>query len=209
MSDIKKPVVLGLRRTWRNASTPVNGTEGTLAGVADPGDMLIDIENTALYQNTNTKASPTWSIKEPGIVQYAAVEISSADLLGLVAAPKTLVATPGAGKVLEFVSLLLAYNKGAITYTVVEGEPRNLAVRYTDADGDAVSSIQKVTDFLDQETDQVRLLTQVTVSGTESIVAVPNAPFVLTLTSTESLELEDGNGTIHAKIAYTVHSTGL
>jgi hypothetical protein len=59
MSEILNPTVLGLRRTWRNAGAPVNGT--TLAGVADKGDLLIDVTNAVLYQNTNTQASPTWS----------------------------------------------------------------------------------------------------------------------------------------------------
>lgn len=50
-----------LCRTWRYAGVPVNGT--TLAGVADVGDLLIDTTNKTLYQNTNTKASPTWTEK--------------------------------------------------------------------------------------------------------------------------------------------------
>lgn len=49
-----------LRRSWRNAGAPTDGTSGTLAGVAAPGDLLIDTTNTKLYQNINTKASPTW-----------------------------------------------------------------------------------------------------------------------------------------------------
>ena len=48
-----------LRRAWRNAGAPVSGT--TLAGVADPGDLLIDTTNVMLFQNINTKASPTWA----------------------------------------------------------------------------------------------------------------------------------------------------
>lgn len=42
-----------------------NGTNGTLAGVADPGALLIGTNVTSgvtkFYQNTNTKASPTWT----------------------------------------------------------------------------------------------------------------------------------------------------
>jgi hypothetical protein len=48
-----------LRRVWRYAGTPATGT--TLAGVADKGDLCIDTTNAKLYQNTNTKASPTWT----------------------------------------------------------------------------------------------------------------------------------------------------
>jgi hypothetical protein len=49
------------KRPWMNNGVPTNGTSGTLAGVADPGDLLIDYANGNLYQNTNTKASPTWT----------------------------------------------------------------------------------------------------------------------------------------------------
>ncbi|GAH89821.1 unnamed protein product, partial [marine sediment metagenome] len=112
-------------------------------------------------------------------VQYAEVEISAIELKALVAAPKTLVAAQGANTIIEFISCELAYDKGSVTYTI--GNASNLAVRYTDADGEAVSSIQKVTDFLDQGDDQVRLLLPLPLSGLESIVAVPNAPLVLTL----------------------------
>jgi len=49
------------KRPWMNDGVPTNGTSGTLAGVADPGDLLIDYANGNLYQNTNTKLSPTWT----------------------------------------------------------------------------------------------------------------------------------------------------
>jgi|GEM_PF-2161494 len=49
------------KRPWMNNGIPTSGTSGTLAGVADPGDLLIDYANGNLYQNTNTKASPTWT----------------------------------------------------------------------------------------------------------------------------------------------------
>ena len=49
-----------LRRMWRNAGTPTDGTSGTLAGVAEAGDVLIDTTNAILYMNSNTQASPTW-----------------------------------------------------------------------------------------------------------------------------------------------------
>lgn len=47
--------------TWPNAGVPTNGTSGTYAGVAEPGDLLIDTTNKVTYQNTNTQASPTWT----------------------------------------------------------------------------------------------------------------------------------------------------
>ena len=49
---------------WTNAGAPVSGGSGTLAGFAQPGDLLVDTTNLKFYQNTNTLASPTWSIFE-------------------------------------------------------------------------------------------------------------------------------------------------
>lgn len=41
---------------------PVSGTSGTFAGKAGKGSLIIDYTNGALYQNTGTKLSPTWTI---------------------------------------------------------------------------------------------------------------------------------------------------
>lgn len=45
-----------------NAGAPTSGTSGTFANQAGPGCLLIDTTNTKLYINTNTKASPTWTV---------------------------------------------------------------------------------------------------------------------------------------------------
>lgn len=45
----------------RGSGAPTNGTSGTGAGYAGPGSLYIDYTNAVTYQNTNTKASPTWS----------------------------------------------------------------------------------------------------------------------------------------------------
>src|SRR3972149_755264 len=52
-----------LKRVWQNAGVPVDGVAGTYAGHAwlEKGDLLVDIINATLYQNTNTQASPTWT----------------------------------------------------------------------------------------------------------------------------------------------------
>jgi hypothetical protein len=47
---------------WPHAGAPVNGTSGTMAGYTQPGDLLVDTTNKILYQNTNTQASPTWTV---------------------------------------------------------------------------------------------------------------------------------------------------
>ena len=47
---------------YTNAGAPTSGTSGTLKGIAEPGALLIDTTNKTIYQNTNTTASPTWTI---------------------------------------------------------------------------------------------------------------------------------------------------
>ena len=133
-------------------------------------------------------------------IRVAAVEISSVDILALYTTAKVLVAAPGAGKVLEFVSLLLAYDAGATAYTVTSAT--NLAVKITDKNGTSVSTTQAVTGMIDQETDQVRILDKV---GT-TITPVVNAPLCLSLAGADPTE---GDGVIHAKIVYRVLATGL
>jgi hypothetical protein len=58
-----------------NAGAPSDGTTGTGAGKAGPGSLLVDITNKKLYQNTNTKASPTWQ----SLGDIAPSEITLAD----------------------------------------------------------------------------------------------------------------------------------
>lgn len=42
-------------------TSPSNGTSGTGAGYMGKGSLIIDRSGGGLYQNTNTKASPTWT----------------------------------------------------------------------------------------------------------------------------------------------------
>jgi hypothetical protein len=45
-----------------NAGAPTSGASGTQFGVAAKGALLIDTTNAKLYINTNTLASPTWTV---------------------------------------------------------------------------------------------------------------------------------------------------
>lgn len=48
---------------FTNAGVPTNGTSGTGAEWAGKGSLCIDTTNGTLYQNTGTKASPTWTAR--------------------------------------------------------------------------------------------------------------------------------------------------
>lgn len=57
-------IMFGRNDVWllTNAGAPTSGTSGTGAGTAGPGSLCIDYTNAKLYINTNTKASPTWTV---------------------------------------------------------------------------------------------------------------------------------------------------
>lgn len=68
-----------------NAGVPTNGAAGTYFGQAGPGALIIDTTNGVLYQNTNTKLSPTWtrvSIPSTGVTE-AQLSASSGTGLGV------------------------------------------------------------------------------------------------------------------------------
>lgn len=46
----------------RHNAAPVDGVSGTLAGVAGPGSLLIDVTGMNLYINGGTKTSPAWKL---------------------------------------------------------------------------------------------------------------------------------------------------
>jgi len=49
-----------------DAGAPTSGTSGTGAGFCGPGSTYVNTTTGAKYLNTNTKASPTWSLIATG-----------------------------------------------------------------------------------------------------------------------------------------------
>jgi len=133
-------------------------------------------------------------------VNVASVDISSAELLALYTTPKTLVAAPGAGKILELLSVLLALDYATTAYTI--GTAGDMQVKYTDASGAAASSTRAATGYLDAVADTLSLLEKV--GGT--VVPVANASLVLCLATAN---VTAGDSPIHAKVVYRILNTGL
>lgn len=136
----------------------------------------------------------------PTTIQYAAVEVTSAQLLALFTTPKTLVAAPGAGYVNQFCGALVAYDYGTTEYTI--NGSTNLAGQYTNGSGATASTTRATTGFIDQTADQMEIMPALATA----VVPVDNAALVLTCaTANPTL----GNGTLHVKVAYRVLPTGL
>lgn len=135
----------------------------------------------------------------PNTIQYAEVELSIAEMKALRATPKTLVAAPGAGKVLEFLGALFIYDYAAV-YTESSDD---LAVKFTNGSGAVASTTLDSTGLLDAETDQLRTFKPIVTD----ITPVANSPLVLH--NTGDGELGGTGSPCRVKVAYRVHSTGL
>lgn len=131
------------------------------------------------------------------------VTITSAEILALRATPKTLVSAPGAGLLLEFVSmqLILDYNSAAYTEST-----DNLAVKFVNGSGAQVSQAIEATGFIDQTADTVtNALPKI-----DAIVAASGAVNkALVLHNTGDGEYAAGNSPIRAKVVFRLHKTGL
>lgn len=136
---------------------------------------------------------------DPSVIQYAEVSISVAEMLALRASPKTLVAAPGAGYVLEFISATFIFDYAA----VFTDSSDDIVVRFTDGSGAIASTTLDVTGLLDNAADGIRTLKPITTD----LTPVANSPLVL-----HNVGNGEWGGTgspCRVKVAYRVHATGL
>jgi len=131
------------------------------------------------------------------VLQQAERTLTSAEVLALFTTPIEVVAAPGAGKYIELVSAVLAYDYGTTAYTI--GSATNLAFKYTNGAGTTVSGTAAVTGFLDQTADEARVVPAVTAS----FEPTANAALMLTLAGAN---VTLGNGTVKVKVLYRIHT---
>lgn len=159
----------------------------------------------ALYINNGTRTSCDFVLVPAGegYTQYAQVALTNAQMLALRATPITIIAAPGAGKIIEFVSAVLCFDRaGAYTETA-----DNLAFKYTDGSGQAVSETIETTGFLTAAGDAVMPVKPITSAVILTAAGVNQA---IVLHNTGDGELGGGNADneVLVKVAYRVHSTG-
>jgi len=124
----------------------------------------------------------------------ANVTISAAELLALNAAPKSLVAAPGAGKALILVDAQLMLDYATTAYDgIAAGE--DLEIRYTNGSGQLVATIE-TTGFLDATADAYR---HIYPAAAAAITPVANAALVMDLASGE---IATGNSPLKVRVRY-------
>lgn len=148
------------------------------------------------------KAGRFYAPNDPGFVQLAEVTVTSAQLLALRATPKTIVAAPGAGKMIVPLQMVAIADNGT-AYVVGTND---LALRYKDETGDIIGQTIDTAGLLDQTTD---IVTQASMLATDSKgpkADVENQPVVLH--NTGAGELTTGTGVLRVKLWYFIVTTG-
>lgn len=140
MSEIQNPNVLGLRRTWRYAGTPTDGAAGTLYDRADPGDLLIDTTSKKLYQNINTKASPTWSELVPSEKSFTSWAIEAIYDTGVALSGSDIIAVRNDGNVFW-------HDQGAYTAYVISSAG---VLLFTSESHMGISGFSRLASLLDK-----------------------------------------------------------
>jgi len=136
-------------------------------------------------------------------LRWADVALTNADIKALRATPKTLVAAPGTGKVVEFLSAVLMLKAGT---NVLTEATANLAVRYKDGSGVQVSQTIETTGFIDQAADQITYGLQ-KLDPITARSACENQPLVLhNLGAGEIAGNAANDATMKVKVGYRVHT---
>lgn len=131
------------------------------------------------------------------LIQYAEVDISSAEVLLLNSAPKVCVPAPGVGRVLEFVSAVLILDHAGTDYA-----SNGICNFLYETTGTIVSDSVAAAAFLHQADDAVVACQALSAE----VELVPNEGLAL---SVDTGEVDTGNSPVRVKVAYRVHNTGL
>lgn len=142
-----------------------------------------------------------------GGARSATVEVTNAEIKALAATPKTLVAAPGANKVIQFLGAILILDYGG-TNVFTESDD-NFSIKYANAAGVAVSVTIETTGFIDQSADTMTCAIPVK----DAIVAASgasNKALVLDNIGDGEIGGNAGNdNTMTVIVHYVIHSDGL
>jgi len=144
-------------------------------------------------------------IHTENLLRYEYGTITNAEIKALRAAPKTLVAAPDGGKVLEFISLqlFLDYGSNALTESA-----DNMAVRFNDGSGTIVSQTIEATGFIDATADTMTNALP-KIDAISAKTACDGKALVLHNTGDGEYAGNAGADTvIRYRVCYRVHSAG-
>lgn len=135
-------------------------------------------------------------------MKYAAVEVSSAELLAINATPKTLVAAPGAGFTTILHRALLVLNWNSVAYA----NNGVLGIYETNAAGALLTGTLTLASFLAATADTQKELHPTAASATTGLTRLDNKALVLTQATGESI---NGDSPVSVRLWYSTVPNGL
>lgn len=139
-------------------------------------------------------------------IDFKEVALTNAEIKALRATPKELVAAPGAGKLLEFVSLMLLLDYGGTNVFTETAD--NLQVKYENGSGPAASETIETTGFIDQSAD-TWIEAKPATSAAKTKAATENKALVLHNTGDGEIAGNAANNNLmRALVAYRIWETG-
>jgi len=188
-----------------NETTTFNDPLAITDGISTSTTLTIDSSDWDISATGAATNMASVGFDSGSVIYHDTVELTNAQIKALRAAPKTLVAAPGAGYVLELVSavLILDYGTNGLTETA-----DNLVIEYATSGQDATAAIE-TTGFIDVTADQMAFVNP---AGIATVAAANTANKALQLFNTGDGEIA-GNAandtTMTVKVAYRIHATGL
>lgn len=181
------------------ASSDAIGTRSANAAVLLPGGgnaTFEAIDATTWIMNRGREGD--------GQLQSAEVSLTASQIKALRATPITVVAAPGSGKILEFMSAMLLLDYGT-TQFAEDGGGSNLGFRYTDGSGIQISQTIESTGFIDQAADTMTTVLK-KIDAITAKTGCENKAIVIH--NIGAGEIVTGDSVMRIKLNYRVWTTG-
>lgn len=131
-----------------------------------------------------------------GALPPAEVTLSSANILALHTTPITLVAAPGAGMVIEPISIRLRLNYNSVQYSL----GNNLLVKYTNAAGEQITTTSALTSSFVNSPASAQFRSTFSLQGTAAAALIENQPLTLSVVDA----FTTGNSTLTVVVIYQI-----
>ena len=169
-------------------------------------NVFSEIDITATgddFYEAIVKCKANWALMDASGPFSTTTILTTSQVNNLRGTPIEVVATPGTGLVLEYVSGILSYNYTTTAFTV--GADEDFIIQY-DGGTDCSVAVESAG-FCDQTNDEIRIIPPIATALTVPTTEVNKK---LEIFNTGSGETADGGtSTIIVKIIYRVHATGL
>ena len=174
----------------------------TTATTAAAGLVELATDAEAQAKTSSTTALTPSNLAADGFMQYADVTLTAARVKALATTPIELVAAQGAGKQIHFMGASFKLNYGSEVFAE-SGD--NLAVKYTNASGVAVSDTIEMTGFIDQSADTYTNAVPVK-DAIVAAAAAENQALVLDNVGSNITGNASNDSTVDVRVYYVVHS---